>query len=87
MKIAKFTAAAAAFPLPITWQWQISDGSSGWSDIVNDDVYSGAQSTALKVKVSSLAQDGGFFRAVARNSFGEAISEAALLTVTSGSGL
>lgn len=80
---ATFNAAAAAYPLPISWQWQISDGSGGWGDLEDDNVYSGATSSSLNVEVTTLDQNGDEFRAVASNSFGDAISESATLTVIS----
>lgn len=80
--IAEFHSAAVGFPLPITWQWQISDGSGGWSDLTDDETYSDVTTPNLKVEVTSTEQNGAQFRAVATNSFDSAYSESATLTVT-----
>lgn len=87
VSVATFRAAAAGFPLPITWQWQILDGSGVWTDIEDDDVYQGVTTPILRVNVTDPEQDGDQFRAVATNDFDSVETEAATLFVTTGSGI
>jgi hypothetical protein len=86
VSVATFRSAAAGYPLPITWQWQISNGT-GWEDLTEDEVYSGVESPVLKVQVTNSNQSGDEFRAVATNAFGSVETDPAVLYVTSGSGI
>lgn len=84
MSEAVFRAAAAGFPLPITWQWQVSDGSSGpWTDVSDGSGYSGATTARLTVEYEDLSLAGFNYRAVATNSFGSATSDPAELIIVS----
>lgn len=84
MSEAVFRSAAAGFPLPITWQWQVSDGSSGpWTDVSDGSGYSGATTSRLTVEVLDATKDGYNYRAVATNSFGSATSDPAELIIVS----
>jgi hypothetical protein len=70
-----FTASAAGSPVPDV-QWQVStDGGLNFVDIL------GATSTTY-VGVADLADDGGLYQAMFVNDEGEAVTTAALLTVS-----
>lgn len=84
---AEFVASAAGYPLPITWQWQISDGSGNWADLTDGGGYSDVTTPRLKVVSPTPDMNGLEFRAVATNSFASAYSEPATLFVTDGSGI
>lgn len=82
MPIAKFKVRASGYPTPITYQWQISDGSGGFTDLSNGSGYSGVDRATLIVQVSDVDQNGEQFRAIVSNPAKTVISRAATLTVT-----
>lgn len=81
---AQFTVSASGSPEPdLRWQRKAA-GSDTWSDLVEDLVYVGVATPQLTVTGATLVMNGDAFRAVANNGVDpEAVSQAALLTVTS----
>lgn len=72
---ATFTAAASGVPTP-TVQWELStNAGAAWSPI------EGATSSTLAIERASVSETGDQFRAVYRNSAGEAVTKAVTLTV------
>jgi len=82
MPTAKFKVRASGFPLPIAYQWQISDGSGSFVNLSNGSGYSGVNRPTLLVTVNDPDQSGQQFRAIVSNSAKTVISRAATLTVT-----
>jgi lysophospholipase L1-like esterase len=76
-----FTSTASGGPTP-TVQWQVNQGS-GWANVVNGGVYSGATTTTLTITGATLGMSGYEYRAVFTNASGSAQSNAATLTVSS----
>lgn len=75
-----FTAAAAGFPAP-TVRWQMDSGS-GFADIGNGGVYSGATTPALTITGAAAGMTGYTYRAVFTNSVNPAATtNGATLTV------
>ena len=66
--------------LQIYYQWQMNCGN-GWADVVNDNVYSGAQSNNLTVNNGTMAMNGCLFRCIVSNDAGYILSDAVSLTV------
>jgi len=66
--------------LQIYYQWQVNCGS-GWIDVVNDNVYSGAQTNDLTVNHSALTMNVCLFRCIVSNDAGYIMSDAVSLTV------
>ena len=78
---ATFTAAASGTPTP-TVQWEVNTGS-GFSNITNSGVYSGATTGTLTITGATAAMSGYTYEAVFTNSAGSATSNTAALTVDS----
>jgi predicted outer membrane repeat protein len=79
---ATFTAAAFAVPAP-TVVWQVStDGGTTWTPLIDDNRYSGTQSTTLTINNPSVSLSGAEYEAVFSNSVGSATTAPATLTVT-----
>ena len=77
---ATFTASASGNPAP-TYQWQENSGS-GWSDISDGGVYSGAATATLTLTNVLLSMDGYQYRCLASNIVQPDVkSDAAMLTV------
>jgi hypothetical protein len=78
---ATFTVAASGTPMP-TLQWQVSTNSGGsWSDLANNNLYSGVTTGTLSITGATIALNGYQYRCVATNSSGSTNSTAAVLTV------
>lgn len=81
---ASFTAAFSGSPAPAI-QWQVStDAGSTWSDLVDGNGVSGAQSATVQFAFVSQTLQGAHVRAVATNAGGTASSASATLTVAAG---
>ncbi|OFV92099.1 MAG: hypothetical protein A3H95_05125 [Acidobacteria bacterium RIFCSPLOWO2_02_FULL_64_15] len=80
---ATFSVFALGTPAP-TYQWQRRTSSGSWTDLTNVAPYSGVTTTMLTITGATAGLNGNQFRAVATNSVGAAISNAATLTVTNG---
>jgi hypothetical protein len=76
-----FTAAASGEPAPLV-QWQVNTGS-GFTNISNGGVYSGATADTLNVVGATAGMNGGAYRAVFTSFVGTAATTAATLTVNS----
>jgi hypothetical protein len=80
----QFTATATGSPTP-TYQWQrLAVGSGSWVNLANAGSYSGVTTTTLSLSAVTSGMSGDQFRCVATNSSGSATSNAATLTVTTG---
>lgn len=77
---ASFTVAATASAGSLTYQWQIDSGS-GFGNVSNGGVYSGATSATLSIDPAALALDGNLYRCNVSDSNGTVASASALLTV------
>ena len=77
----EFRASASAQPTP-TYQWQVDTGS-GWINLSNGGIYSGATTGTLTLTGVIMAMTGYQYRCVATNSRGSATTKAATLTVRS----
>lgn len=66
--------------LQISYQWQKNCGS-GWSDLIDNNTYSGSTTNYLTVRNTTLAMDGCLFRCRVSNDAGYALSDAVELTV------
>ncbi|MBK8479415.1 MAG: hypothetical protein IPL39_24970 [Opitutaceae bacterium] len=81
---ATFTVAATGETAP-TYLWQRStNAGSTWSDLTESATYVGVQTANLGVKTTTAMMTNDRFRCVARNPLGTATSNAATLTVTTG---
>ncbi len=77
-----FTVAASGGPLP-TLQWQVSsDAGATWTNLTDIAPYSGTASAILAITAAPTTINGYWYRCVATNSVGSAISAPAVLTVT-----
>lgn len=77
-----FNVQVSGNPSP-TLQWQRStDGGATWSDLADATGISGSQTSTLTLANASSTQNGHRFRLRAFNTAGEAVSAAAVLTVT-----
>jgi gliding motility-associated-like protein len=66
---------------PLTYQWQVNTGS-GWVNLNNGGIYSGATSKTLQLSATNLAMDGYQYRVIVRDARGNPnTSNAATLTV------
>jgi len=66
---------------PLTYQWQVNTGS-GWVNINNGGIYSGATSKTLQLSATNLAMDGYQYRVIVRDARNNPnTSNAATLTV------
>jgi hypothetical protein len=78
---ATFKVTASGTPAP-TLQWQVSaNGGSSWSDLANNNLYSGVTTGTLSITGATIALNAYQYRCVARNSSGSANSTASVLTV------
>lgn len=76
-----FSVASGGFPVPAL-RWEVSgDNGSTWTELVNDAVYDGVESTTLTIS-TAWDLDGRRYRAVAVNAAGEVPSDSALLSVS-----
>ncbi len=75
---ANFTVTATGSTLAYKWQ---ENAGSGFADITNGGVYSGATTQTLTLTGASLALNGRQYRAVVTNTCGTATSSAAVLTL------
>lgn len=75
---ANFTVAASGSTLAYKWQ---ENAGSGFADIANGGVYSGATTQTLTITGATLALNGRQYRAIASNTCGTATSSAAVLTL------
>jgi len=66
--------------LQIYYQWQVNCGS-GWVDVINDNIYSGAQTNYLTVNNCNTNMNGCLFRCIVSNDAGYMLSDAVSLTV------
>ena len=66
--------------LQIYYQWQVDCGN-GWIDVVNDNVYSGAQTNYLNVNNATINMNGCLYRCIVSNDAGYMLSDAVTLTV------
>jgi autotransporter-associated beta strand protein len=66
---------------PFTYQWQVNTGS-GFGDIVNGGVYSGAATASLAITGATLAMTGYTYQVVVTGTCGTATSGIATLTVS-----
>jgi len=71
---------AATSSLALSYQWQVNTGS-GFTNITNGGIYSGATSDTLFLTNVTATQNGYSYRCVVSNSAGSANSTAATLTV------
>lgn len=78
---AQFNAHATGQPDP-TLQWQSSTDALNWTDLADDDRYSGTQTSTLQIAAVTLEMDGTFFRLVASNGSGTEFSAWARLYVS-----
>lgn len=62
------------------YQWQVNCGN-GWVDVINDNVYSGAQTNYLVIHNANLNMNGCFFRCIVSNDAGYVLSDAVPITV------
>ena len=76
---ATFTATASGTPTP-TVQWEVNTGT-GFSNIANGGVYSGATTGTLTITGATAAMNGYTYEAAFTNSFGSVTSNTAALTV------
>ncbi len=74
--------AAATGPSGLTYQWQVNSGS-GWSNLTNGGVYSGATSSSLTITGATTALNANQYRLVANGCAQTVTSNAATLTVLS----
>ena len=78
---ASFKVAVSGMPMP-TLRWQVSTSSgNSWSDLANDDLYSGVTTETLSIIGATIALNGFQYRCVATNGSGSTNSTAAVLTV------
>lgn len=76
---------ASGLPAP-TYQWQVRTSSvSAWANISTEETFLGRDSKTLQVIKAALSMNGWQVRCIAKNSAGEATSEAATLSVTAAS--
>jgi trimeric autotransporter adhesin len=70
-------------PGNVTYQWQLNSGS-GFTDITDGGIYSGATTATLSLNAVALADDGNQYRVVVSgvNCTGDATSQVATLTIT-----
>jgi len=66
--------------LQIYYQWQINCGN-GWVDIINDNIYSGAQTNTLTINNATLNMNYCAFRCIVSNDAGYMLTEALPITV------
>ena len=64
----------------ITYQWQLNTGS-GFNNITNGGVYSGATSSSLSVSSSTLSMNGSQYRCILTSGCGQSATSAAVLDV------
>lgn len=65
-----------------SYQWQVDEGS-GFTNIANDSVYSGATTSTLTISQASVGMNGYLYRIVASGAVSpDAVSNSATLTVT-----
>ncbi len=84
---ASFTIAAGGDPAP-TLQWQSAPaGSPAWSDLAESEIYVGVTGATLTVNGPTYPMNGDQFRCVASNGGGQAVSQAATLTVNAVAGV
>lgn len=77
-----FTVAASGGPAP-TFQWQVSsDSGTTWTNLTDLAPYSGSATAVLTITAAPTTINGYWYRCVATNSVGSAISASATLTVT-----
>ncbi len=53
--------------MPISYQWQMSDGSGIFTDLSNGSGFSGVTKPTLIVEVTDISQDGEQFRVIVSN--------------------
>ncbi len=78
---AMFTATAGGNPSP-TVQWQVNTGS-GFTNLSNGGIYSGATATTLTITGATAAMSGYQYQAVFTNAIGSTTTNSATLTVDS----
>ncbi len=76
-----FNVVATGFTL--TYQWQVSIGTSGWTNVINSALYSGATSPTLNITGANLAISGNKYRCVVTGGCAPttATTESKILTV------
>lgn len=72
----------SATGIGLTYQWQVNTGS-GWNNVSNGGVYSGATSNTLTITGATAGMNGYQYRCVVTGTCGMVISDAAILTVYS----
>jgi len=78
---AQFSITAFGYPLP-TYQWQrLPAGSSAWTGVSDDTVYSGSTTSILGINSSTVSMNGDQFRCLVSNSGTNLTSTTAFLTV------
>jgi len=81
-----FTVDASGNPAP-TYQWQRrAAGSAVWTDLVEGGSYRGVLGATLTVSAPTATMSGDQFRCVTTSAVGSATSNAAMLTVSGGTG-
>lgn len=77
-----FTVQLSGVPAPnIQWQISTSGGGGTWSDLANNETYSGVTTATLQISAATLAMNNDTFRAVASNVVNTATSSPAILQV------
>jgi len=84
-EIATFSVTATGTPT-LTYQWQI-DAGSGWDNVSNGGIYSGAATNTLTLTGVTLAENNNLYRCVAKNTHSTASSNGVALTVIDKSAL
>lgn len=63
-----------------SFQWQVDEGS-GYTDLIDNNIYSGATTTILNISATNITMSGNNYRCVLSNPGGSIVSDEAILLV------